>query len=95
MFIADRSAIAVTMPGSAIGRTSTNDTVSRPKNRNRCTANAASVPSRQRERGQQPTPTFTEVPSAMRMFGSSHASPNQRVVNPVGGQFCATLLLNA
>ena len=34
----------VTMPGSAIGSSSTNETASRPKNRNRWTAKAASVP---------------------------------------------------
>src|SRR5512132_3294193 len=39
-------AIAVTMPGRAIGRTRRKETALRPKNENRCTANAAALPSR-------------------------------------------------
>jgi hypothetical protein len=42
---AERSAMPVTMPGSAMGSTSRNDTASRPKKRLRDTAAAASVPS--------------------------------------------------
>ena len=40
------SAIPVTIPGSAIGRMTRNEIVSRPKKRWRATASAASVPSR-------------------------------------------------
>src|SRR5258708_6764231 len=39
------SAMPVMIPGRAIGSTITNDTASRPKNRNRCTAKAAIEPS--------------------------------------------------
>ena len=42
---AELSAIPVMMPGSASGRTSSSDTPSRPKKRNRCTPNAAAEPS--------------------------------------------------
>ena len=38
-------AIPVTMPGSAIGKITTNDTASRPKKPWRATANAARLPS--------------------------------------------------
>ena len=44
MLTAEFSAIAVTIPGSAIGSTRRNETVFRPKNRNRCTAKAAALP---------------------------------------------------
>src|SRR5205809_6246236 len=40
------SAIPVMIPGSAIGRTKTNETASRPKKRKRWTAKAAALPSR-------------------------------------------------
>ena len=39
------SAIPVTMPGSAMGRMTRNETASRPKNRNRATPRAARLPS--------------------------------------------------
>ena len=39
------SAMPVTTPGSAIGRMISSETVSRPKNRKRCSARAAIVPS--------------------------------------------------
>ena len=42
---AERSAMPVTMPGSAIGRTSSSEIASRPKKRARDSAAAASVPS--------------------------------------------------
>ena len=42
----DCRAIPVTMPGRAMGSTRRKETVSRPKNRNRCTAKAAADPSR-------------------------------------------------
>ena len=41
----ERSAMPVTMPGSAIGSSRSSDTTSRPKKRLRWTAAAASVPS--------------------------------------------------
>ena len=40
----DRSAIPVTMPGSAIGSSTTNEIASRPKNRVRYTAAARRLP---------------------------------------------------
>src|ERR1700690_2236654 len=42
---AELSAMPVTIPGSAIGRTSRDDTASRPKKRRRATPNAAAEPS--------------------------------------------------
>src|SRR2546428_12756671 len=42
--MADRSEIPVMIPGSAIGKVTRNDTVSRPKNLLRCTAAAARGP---------------------------------------------------
>ena len=44
VLIVEFNAIAVTIPGSAIGSTRRKETVFRPKNRNRCTANAAALP---------------------------------------------------
>ena len=44
VLIVEFNEIAVTIPGSAIGSTRRKETVFRPKNRNRCTANAAALP---------------------------------------------------
>ena len=87
-------AIAVTIPGSAIGRTSRNDTLLRPKNRNRWTANAAALPSARANRVAI-VATSSEFASASRTWGLRHAIPNHFVVNSWIGHACATLSLNA
>ena len=77
------SATPVTIPGSAIGRTTRKEIVSRPKNLRRPTASEISVPStiaiasrRARlDRGQQRFPRDS----------FSIALPNQSKVNPGGG----------
>lgn len=75
----------VTMPGSAIGRTTTNEMASRPKNRCRATAKAISVPST-RAMAVAPRPAFTETQSAARAPSFSQATDHQRKVSPDGGQ---------
>src|SRR4029434_5839469 len=87
-------AIAVTIPGSAIGRTSRNDTLLRPKNRNRWRANA---PARPRARANRVAivATSSELASASRTWGLRQAIPNHFVVNSSIGHACATLSLNA
>ena len=84
----------VTMPGSASGSTSRNDTVSRPKNRNRWTASAASEPS-SRARAVAASATSTDSSRASRIASLLKASPNQCVVQLVIGQVCARSALNA
>ena len=79
------SAMPVTMPGRAIGSSSTNDTVSRPKKRNRWTANAASEPSRI-AMSVAPAAACSESRSASRMSGFVTASAYQWVVQSVIGQ---------
>ena len=73
--IVEFRAIAVTMPGRAIGRTSRNDTELRPKKLNRCTANAAALPSR-RATSVATEATAREFESASRTSGERHAIPN-------------------
>ncbi len=70
------SAMPVTMPGSAIGRSSRNETTSRPKNRKRCTANAAADPS-SRAITVASRPALSDRKSASRTSGSCHATVNQ------------------
>ena len=94
VFIADRSAMPVMMPGSAIGRTSANDTVSRPKNRKRCTANEARVPSTTATAAAT-SPILIEFSRPSRIPFAFHATSNHFVVKPVGGHACATLVLKA
>ena len=59
------SATPVTIPGSAIGRITRNEIVSRPKNRWRATASEASVPSI-RAIAVATRPTLIEVKNASR-----------------------------
>ncbi len=92
--IAEDRAIAVTIPGSAIGSTSANDTALRPKNRKRCTAKAASEPSSSAS-VVAPTAASIEPISAVRRSGSFQATENHLVVHRSGGHRCAMLLLNA
>ena len=58
---AGRSAMPVMMPGSAVGRMTSSDTVSRPKKRERETAAAASVPG---TRAVAVAATFSDVAAA-------------------------------
>src|SRR4051794_22089699 len=69
------SAMPVTMPGSASGSTTRRETAPRPKNSNRDTARAASVPST-RAMSVAPTPAFTDVHSASRTPGLCTALSN-------------------
>jgi hypothetical protein len=73
------------MPGSAIGRTTANDSASRPKKRNRWIANAISVPSTSAT-AVAPAPAFSDVISACWAPALPHASAHQRNVSPGGGQ---------
>jgi hypothetical protein len=84
----------VTMPGSAIGITTRNETVSRPKKRWRATANEASVP-RMRAIPVAAAPTLMEVKKALRAAWSRSASPNQCVVTLSSGHFSVVPPLNA
>ena len=84
----------VTMPGSASGRMTTNEIVSRPKNRWRETANAASVPSSSAI-SVAPVAAFTDVHSASRTPGLSIARPNQSSVSPGIGHFSVRRSLKA
>src|SRR6266511_5848248 len=88
------SAIPVTTPGSAIGRTSRNVIVSRPKKRNRLTAVAAAVPSNSATTVASP-PAFSERTSAERASSSCQAVPNHLVLKPAIGQLWMFDELNA
>ncbi len=76
---AERSEMPVMMPGSAIGRMTRSEIVSRPKKRVRLTAAAVSVPSTSAIRGEI-VATFTESCSACQTSGRfpGHAEPLQR-----------------
>jgi hypothetical protein len=87
-------ATPVTMPGSAIGRTTRNDTVSRPKKRCRATASDASVP-RRSAIPVAAAPTLREVTKASRAPASLTASGNQWRVSPGGGHSSRFDELNA
>src|SRR5688500_4283869 len=86
--ITDRQALSrampVTIPGSAIGSTMSRDTVTRPKNRNPCTANASIVP-RPRAVAVAAWPAATDVSSAGRAPVLAHAAGHGRVVGSWGG----------
>src|SRR4051812_6935507 len=87
------SAMPVTMPGSAIGSTSANDSVSRPKKRNRCTASAASDP-RTSDRTVAPIPTCSDRIRALRSSGLENAAEYHEVVQFVMGHDWARSALN-
>src|SRR5438874_2678177 len=91
---AEDSASAVTIPGSAIGSTRMNDTASRPKNANRCTANDAKVPRTSARHVAQIAAT-TDVHAAVCRLGSCQATENHLSVNSCGGHAPDTLLLKA
>ena len=88
------SAMPVTMPGSVIGSTTRKLTTSRPKNRYRCTANAAMVPSTNAI-AVAPRPTTTELASDFHIPSLCHAVTHHCVVNPVGGKANVREELNA
>ena len=88
------SAIPVTIPGSAIGRTSRNETASRPKNANRATAEGRGGAEDERDAGGY-RPTRTDSQIAPRTSGSSTPTWNQCVVKPAIGQLCTFDLSNA
>src|SRR5262245_12801735 len=75
------SAMPVMIPGSAIGRTKTNETADWPKNLWRERANAASEPSTNAT-AVAVRPAFTESQRASRTSSSCHAAENHFVVNP-------------
>ena len=79
------SAMPVTTPGSAIGRTSRNVTASRPKKRKRLTAAAAAVP-RTTAMAVAITPAFSERMSALLASSLCHAAWNHLVLKPPIGQ---------
>src|SRR5918912_2838694 len=79
------SAIPVTTPGSAIGRTSRKLIASRPKKRKRLTAAAAAVP-RTSATVVATAAAFSESMSASRASVFSQASWNHLVVKPGIGQ---------
>src|SRR3954447_22848519 len=82
---ADRSAIPVMIPGSAIGSTNRSETDSRPKKRARDSAAPASVPKTSASSVAM-SATFRDSQSGGHISGRSyHAAWNQRVVNPGGG----------
>ena len=84
----------VTMPGSAIGSTSRNETASRPKNLKRATPTAAAEPSTSAA-PVATSATRTESHSASRTSCECQATLNQFVVKPGIGQLCTFDLLNA
>src|SRR5437870_8831953 len=88
------SAIPVMIPGSAIGRTRTKDTSSRPKKRKRWTAKAAADPSPSAI-PVEISPTRTDSQSASRISVFRQACPNQLVENRVIGHDCTFEALNA
>ena len=75
--MAERSAMPVTMPGSAIGRTSSSEIASRPKKRGATRAAAASVPSTMRQQRSRPRRPAATAASACQMSSRSQATPNQ------------------
>ena len=77
----------MTMPGSASGRTSNSEMVSRPKKRNRWTANAAAEPRRSASTVAA-SPALSESTSDVRTSGSCQATENQCVVKWRIGQLC-------
>jgi hypothetical protein len=75
----------VTMPGSAIGRMISRESVSRPKNLKRCTAKDTIVP-RIRAMAVAPSPALIDVHRASRAPELFQAADHHRVVKSCGGQ---------
>ena len=88
-----RNASAVTMPGSAIGSTTSSDSVCRPKNEYRPSANASSVPSTS-AMAVAISPTSSDVTTAARTPSLPSALDHQCIVKPRGGHAKTVLTLN-
>src|SRR2546421_8897782 len=88
------SAIPVTTPGSAIGKTSRKLTASRPKKRKRLTAAAAAVPSTSATNVATPA-AFIDRTSASRASWFCQAARNHFVEKPAIGQLWMFDELNA
>src|SRR5919204_5025014 len=88
------SAMPVMIPGSAIGNTRMNDTVSRPKKRKRCTANAAIEPSSS-EMPVENSAARTDSQNASRASWLCQVVENHLVDSPFSGQLCTFEGLNA
>src|SRR5687768_1962837 len=82
--IDDRRAMPVTMPGSAIGRITRNETASLPKNFVRYTAAASRLPNT-RAIPVAAEATTTDRRRARQIAGFLNATSNQSSVNPGGG----------
>ena len=83
------------MPGSAIGRITSNVIVSRPKNAKRAIASESSVP-RTSASTVAPSAACTDISSASRTLRVvAHATLNHFVEKSSIGQRCVTLSLNA
>src|SRR5262249_35247654 len=91
---AEFSAIPVMIPGSESGSTSSSETASRPKNRNRCTPNAAAEPSRSATAVAN-SPALSDSTNAARTCGSCQATGNHFRLSPWIGQLCTLDELNA
>src|SRR5919202_3718087 len=88
------SAIPVMIPGSASGRTSRDETVSRPKKRKRATAAAAADPSTSAI-PVAANAALSERPSAWRIASLCQADENHLNEKPPIGQLCTFDGLNA
>src|SRR3990172_5786660 len=85
MPMAERSAMPLTIPGSAIGSTSMKEIASRPKNRLRYTAAAARVPRASAIRVATRA-TRSDSPSASQTSARLRVTWNQSSVSPGGGK---------
>ena len=89
------SAMPVMIPGSAIGSTSRNETVSRPKKRKRAIANAAAEPSTSAVPVARSAARTESQIAVAHLLSQCHATLNQCVVKPGIGQLWTFDLLNA
>ena len=83
---AERSEMPVMMPGSAMGRMTSSEIVSRPKNREPETAAARSVPSTS-EMAVEIAATCTDRVSACQTSARFQVTSSQRSVSPGGGHW--------
>ena len=83
---AERSEMPVMMPGSAIGRMSSSEIASRPKNRARDSAAAASVP-RTSATSVESGGDRDDRPSASQTSCRSQATANHSACSPGGGNW--------
>ena len=90
-----RSAMPVTTPGRAIGRTRKNEIVWRPKKRIALDGERGERPEDEGDGGGRPLATISELTTAARTLGLPTASPNQWSVKPVGGHAWMRLGLKA